>query len=268
MMALVSPANAKGRLVRILAIDGGGMRGIIPARLLAHLEERTGRRAAELFDLVAGTSTGGLLALGLSKPDPHHPARPHYRASEIVDFYRLSGRDIFRRSLLHFIRSLGSWLGPKYPPAGLERTPKSLVDGGLFASNPAMSGLAEALRIHGCEGRPEARDFVVVSLGTGYNPRPESYATLRSRGRLGWAVPILDMVFDGASGSVDYQVGKLIGARYFRFQEEGVAAEMDDASDSTLDGLVRVAEAIIAREEERLDELARVLVSGAAGSVA
>jgi hypothetical protein len=62
-------------------------------------------------------------------------------------------------------------------------------------------------------------------------------------------------------------LGKLIGARYFRFQEEGVTAEMDDARDSTLDGLVRVAEAIIAREEKRLDELARVLVSGAAAPV-
>ncbi len=56
-------------VVKILAIDGGGIRGIIPATVLAEIERRTGARIADLFDLVAGTSTGGILALGLVKPD-------------------------------------------------------------------------------------------------------------------------------------------------------------------------------------------------------
>ena len=48
--------------MKVLSIDGGGIRGLIPAVVLAELEGRTGRRIAELFDLVAGTSTGGILA--------------------------------------------------------------------------------------------------------------------------------------------------------------------------------------------------------------
>jgi uncharacterized protein len=56
--------------MRILAIDGGGIRGLIPAIVLAELERRAGRRASELFDLIAGTSTGGMLACALCAPDP------------------------------------------------------------------------------------------------------------------------------------------------------------------------------------------------------
>ena len=55
--------------VRILAIDGGGIRGIIPAIVLADLERRAGRPTRELFDLVAGTSTGGILACAALQPD-------------------------------------------------------------------------------------------------------------------------------------------------------------------------------------------------------
>jgi predicted acylesterase/phospholipase RssA len=57
-------------VIRALAIDGGGLRGIIPATVLAALEELTGRRANELFDVMAGTSTGAILTLGLTCPDP------------------------------------------------------------------------------------------------------------------------------------------------------------------------------------------------------
>lgn len=57
-----------GQPFRILSIDGGGIKGIFPAAVLAHLEERFlgGRSIATCFDLVTGTSTGGILALGLA----------------------------------------------------------------------------------------------------------------------------------------------------------------------------------------------------------
>lgn len=56
--------NPQGKKV-ILSIDGGGMRGIIPLAMLVHLEEQTGKPAYELFDMVAGTSTGAIIGAGL-----------------------------------------------------------------------------------------------------------------------------------------------------------------------------------------------------------
>ena len=53
----------------VLSIDGGGIRGIIPCTVLAEIEKRTGKPVAELFDLIAGTSTGGILAGGLAMAD-------------------------------------------------------------------------------------------------------------------------------------------------------------------------------------------------------
>ena len=49
------------QIVRILSLDGGGIRGIIPARILERIEEATGKSASDLFHLIAGTSTGGIL---------------------------------------------------------------------------------------------------------------------------------------------------------------------------------------------------------------
>ena len=54
------------RIRRVLSIDGGGIRGIIPAMVIAYIEKRMGKPAHELFDLMVGTFTGGILPLGLT----------------------------------------------------------------------------------------------------------------------------------------------------------------------------------------------------------
>lgn len=59
------------RVARILCIDGGGIRGLIPATLLQHWKNELGERIASKFHLVAGTSTGGILALGKETFDPN-----------------------------------------------------------------------------------------------------------------------------------------------------------------------------------------------------
>jgi uncharacterized protein len=82
---------------KVLSIDGGGIRGIIPAMVLNYIENRTGRRIAEMFDLIAGTSTGGILALGLTRrnSDSEINNEPEYTAAELVTFYHKFGRKIF-----------------------------------------------------------------------------------------------------------------------------------------------------------------------------
>ena len=59
-------ADQQRSVRRLLSLDGGGIRGIIPALVLAHLERQMGAPTSELFDLIVGISTGGILALGLS----------------------------------------------------------------------------------------------------------------------------------------------------------------------------------------------------------
>jgi hypothetical protein len=77
-----------------LAIDGGGIRGIIPASILVEIEELAdGARIADLFDVIAGTSTGGILALGATAPDSS--GRPRLGAQELLDIYVESGAEIF-----------------------------------------------------------------------------------------------------------------------------------------------------------------------------
>ena len=90
--------NQEKRVFRILSIDGGGIRGIIPATILARIEDITGQRIYEMFDLIAGTSTGGLLALGLTKPG--EDGDPPYSAAELAEFYMTDGERIFDRSIL------------------------------------------------------------------------------------------------------------------------------------------------------------------------
>lgn len=103
--------------LRVLSLDGGGIRGLIPARVLAEIERLAGKPIAQCFDLVAGTSTGGILALGLTVPGPD--GAPRWTADALVDVYRLHGRRIFRPVLW---RTLGGKLiAAKYPARGLER---------------------------------------------------------------------------------------------------------------------------------------------------
>ena len=57
--------NADNPVYRILSIDGGGIKGVFPASFLAALEDMIGNKIANYFDLIVGTSTGGIIALAL-----------------------------------------------------------------------------------------------------------------------------------------------------------------------------------------------------------
>jgi patatin-like phospholipase/acyl hydrolase len=103
--------------VRVLSIDGGGIRGLIPALVLAEIEARTGRRVAELFDLIAGTSTGGILACALTRPG--EDGRPLYSAEELTQLYVSEGPRIFHRDLVQVIESVGGVFDEKYDNRGL-----------------------------------------------------------------------------------------------------------------------------------------------------
>jgi patatin-like phospholipase/acyl hydrolase len=90
--------GAHDRLFKLLSIDGGGIRGLMSALVLSTIEKKTGKSISEMFDLVAGTSSGGVLALALARPSESVPAKPCYSASELVALFEEKGRTIFERS--------------------------------------------------------------------------------------------------------------------------------------------------------------------------
>lgn len=123
------PAGDRGRRITILSIDGGGVRGVIPATILqqleAFLQELDGpdMRIVDYFDLIAGTSTGGLITAMLATPSREKPKRPMFTAPEILDFYKKYASKIFpqaRGPLGNIRKNLRALAGPKYDPQGLE----------------------------------------------------------------------------------------------------------------------------------------------------
>jgi patatin-like phospholipase/acyl hydrolase len=322
-------------IIKVLSIDGGGIRGVIPATVLAEIETRTQSRIAELFDLIAGTSTGGILALGLAKPSAKDPTYPEYAASDLADLYVKEGKRIFARSPWHRLSALDNLLDEKYDAAGVEavlkqyfgdvkmskavtetlvtsyeletrqpwffarhkalEAPESdfpmrfvgratsaaptyfepeelkattphggLIDGGVFANNPAMCAYVEAKKLH-----PGPEEVLVVSLGTGQYTRPIQFAEAKGWGLAKWAKPILDVVLDGASDTVDHQMKVLCresddgDPRYYRFQTELTLGsdDLDNVTATNIAALRQKAHELIEQQSDSLDQLCRELTA-------
>ncbi len=101
---------------QILSLDGGGIRGLFSAAVLAAIEEDLQTSIAKHFDLIAGTSTGGIIAIALGLG---------LSPAEIVSFYEEHGPRIFSNPL--GIRWLRQWVAPKYPVAALEGALRAIL---------------------------------------------------------------------------------------------------------------------------------------------
>ena len=296
--------------MRVLSIDGGGIRGLIPALVLAEIERRSQKRVWELFDLIAGTSTGGILACALCAPDP-------LPAEQLVGLYEEEGPHIFERSTWQRIHSVEGLLDEKYDATALDRALERflsnkrlaetkpdllvpaynlgepgpyffksrkarekgedfslsvvaratsaaptyfeafqvdghpLIDGGVFANNPAMCAYAEVIRFQ------PAAEVVLLSLGTGQRTRKYSFDEIDHWGVVQWARPILDVVFDGVSDAVHYQLQQALEERnYWRLQVELTDAndDLDDAGEINLARLRAHGEALVAESSAAMDE--------------
>ena len=267
--------------VRILAIDGGGIRGLIPALVLARLEELLAARPgaptlADSFDLMAGTSTGGLIALALTAPGA--AGEPALSADDVVELYEgEAGRKIFDRPELREVPVLGGAIDlvkPKYSLDPLrevltelvgtallgdaltevvvtaydmhERGPRFfkrwreedaavpvvdaalataaaptffpshplgsevLVDGGVFASNPSIAAIVEALKRTEEPVGLAPGELLVVSLGTGSYETGFDQDDVEDWGALDWVLPrnhgeppLISAMLDGQSDAAD-----------------------------------------------------------------
>ena len=309
---------------RILSLDGGGIRGLVPALVLASLETETGKPVAELFDLIVGTSTGGILALALTRKNAP-------TAGEPGGLYEKEGAKIFDRSLWRRLPGY-ALTDEKYSVDGLVEVLKdyladaslsdattdvmvtsyalerrmpflfkstraqhpatkkthdfpmwevgratsaaptyfephkltmkdgnyfSLVDGGVFANNPAMCALAEAMST----GKAPS-DIVMLSIGTGEHTRPIPHDDAVDWGLAQWAVPIIGIMMDGVSDTVHYQVSHILDEdSYLRIQGRLTDAmdDMDDASRTNIRALRLFAEGLARAHSKELKKLAGLL---------
>jgi len=112
---------------RILSIDGGGLRGIIPVLVLMEIEKRTGKRIHEMFDLVAGTSTGGLISCAVSLSDGN--GNPKFTLSEVLKVYTERGKEIFphKKGLAKFFSDVNSVFNPEFSAKGIDRVLRDLL---------------------------------------------------------------------------------------------------------------------------------------------
>lgn len=326
----------------ILSLDGGGIRGLITAMVLHELENRTKRRIHDLFDLIVGTSTGGILAAGLARPrqdEAEGPCSP----KDLAEIYSKRGREIFSRSFWKGVTSLGGYSDEKYDAAPLEsileevlgdtelkdtdpdiivttydierRTPyffktskaragepgrnhllrhvaratsaaptyfeaflldkdqwegeqshrRALVDGGVFANNPSMIALSEAL-----SSGTDMSEILLCAVGTGMNDRKIPYQEAKDWGPLGWAKPIVSVMMDGMSDSANYHVRKLLpdssgdprAQRYFRFDIclEDALDDLDAAHQANVLALSAEANKIVNSQADELGRLAEILI--------
>jgi patatin-like phospholipase/acyl hydrolase len=312
----------------VLSLDGGGIRGIVPGVVLAAIEKRTGKRIGQLFDLVSGTSTGGILALGCAVPGADGKT-PKYAATDLLKLYTEHGGTLFTHHLLEKVEALAhpkyragpieellqSYFGAammsqgvtelavtsydiyasrpfffkrRYPledpawdcemwkaaratsaaptffpalhldpfPTKEPDTQHELVDGGVFANNPAVCAYVEALELW-----PGVTDVVVCSVGTGVK-RGRARTDLHDAGELKWAPAVLDTVFDAVADAVDYQMVRIGGDRWHRFQPEIPAdmnAAMDDAGSQQLQKLTDLGHQLVERRSNDIDRLCALL---------
>ena len=129
-----------------------------------------------------------------------------------------------------------------------------LIDGGVYAVNPAMCAYAEVV---GAGHQLE----VLASLGTGAQTQRYEFDDVTGWGLVEWVRPLIDMVFDGVSGTVDFEAATLAKDRYQRFQAalRYASDALDDASESNLRRLEGDAERLIAERTADIEILCEAI---------
>jgi patatin-like phospholipase/acyl hydrolase len=255
---------------QVLSLDGGGIRGLFAATVLAALETDLDTRIVDHFDLMVGTSTGGIIALALGAG---------LSPSAIVDMYTQMGPDVFAGSHVGGLRrlfrskfdpeplrsALNRALGdcqlwqsvvplviPAYDltsdriylfktphherlrrdwPLGMADVAMAtaaaptllpaydlngirFIDGGVWANNPVVVGIAEAISMFG----RSLGDISVLSLSTTSDLR-QRHRRLDHGGMVQWATNAVDVVLSGQSMGANTTAFHLLGDRLMRIDE-------------------------------------------------
>ena len=209
-------ASIESKKMRILSVDGGGIRGVIAASVLAEVEriiqqrkEDSDARLCDCFDLFAGTSAGGLISGLLLLPDIDTVAssegapRPAMSAREVLDFYLEFGPSLFRLSPTERIKRLGGLLDERYTYEGFNAALDSKL--GRTGSELMLSQLLRPTVIstyNASTGAPyffkqhrttddDGHDFTLRDVALATSAAPTAFETVNvksNRGRIGACV--------------------------------------------------------------------------------
>lgn len=329
----------------ILSIDGGGIRGIVPAAVLSYLEEKIQDvmgdnriRIGNLVDFVAGTSTGSIVGSLMLLPNSTKMT-PKYKMSEIVQMYFDLGDDVFKKHFWHNLKTMWGIFGPQFPNSNIEEPLfnffghhklddllkpcmfsgyditkrrvnfytnrdenkkyahyyvkdvvrgstsipayfkpaffqdgvdiNTIVDGGLFANNPAMSAYVEVSKTlfnnRKITKRYDPHNLIILSLGTGeINQKSYKYKKVKRWGKAQWMLPSLDVLLTSHSEVTNYQMEKLFEAYDFKHNYKRINPPIRIASSSALDAsknnltnLLKDVNRYIEENKEMLNTLAR-----------
>lgn len=297
------------QLKRVLSIDGGGIRGIVPGTMLVEAEKAFNIKVWDYFDIITGTSTGGILTCAYLCPNPTNSKKPKFNSQQVVDLYFNKGDEIFSINTLHKIRSVGGLVDEKYPDDGIEDalqeyfgevwlkdllkptvvtsydiknrkghfffqhkaakdsaynfkikdvsratsaaptyfecarvlneqgTPFNLIDGGVFANNPAMVGYSEVRNQFKNADNSDctAKDMKILSLGTGFDKRKYLYKEAKDWGMAQWVKPIIDIMMSGSVDVDDYYLMQIFDTLDNPKQYLRVNGDMPDNVDPAMD---------------------------------
>ncbi|KAG5033934.1 hypothetical protein JHK87_008844 [Glycine soja] len=257
-----------GNLVTILSIDGGGIRGIIPATILAFLEaqlqELDGEdaRLADYFDVIAGTSTGGIVTAMLTAPNDNQ--RPLFAAKDIKPFYLEHCPKIFPQhsglwgSVGKLLRSLG---GPKYNGKYLQEVTlvaMNQVTKQILNDNPDFFSIKPM----------EYGRFLIISLGTGTPKNEQKFnAQMAAKwGLLDWltnsgSTPLIDVFTQSSADMVDFHLATVTQAlhsenNYLRIQDDtltGTDYSVDIATKENLEKLSQIGERLLKKPVSQIN---------------
>jgi patatin-like phospholipase/acyl hydrolase len=175
--------------------------------------------------------------------------------------YDFPARDVARAT-----SAAPTYFEPMRIPTGTDSGNYTLIDGGVFANNPAACALVEA---HATLPHPGGylprgylpRGYLVVSLGTGSLMQTLPLQLAKNWGALLWVKPLLNAMFDGVSSTVDFQLRQLMPSGYYRFQPalNGHNHSLDNTSRSNMADLKALANKMIDERSADLESLSEQL---------
>lgn len=190
--------------VKILSIDGGGIRGILAGVVLTRLEEKLqilskdkDVKLADFFDLFSGTSTGGILTLSYLIADENQ--RPLLSAQEAVDLYLKKGGEIFDVSLWQKIKSGGGILDEKYDEKSLEAsleatfkdlTLKDLIKPCIISSYDVWNGKPHFFKQHKSENK--IYNYKIKDVARATSAAPTYFEAAQIENEIGTSFTLVD----------------------------------------------------------------------------